>query len=323
MNRKLRNDTRRDSTPTNSPLIFILGPTAIGKTEIALRLAERIDAEIVSLDSRQLYRLMNIGTAKPTIAQREAVPHHLIDCVDIDQPFSVADYQRRGDVALTDIRKRRRRALVVGGAGLYFRALVDGLFAGPGANFTIRERLRREAEENGALTLHERLRQCDPDSASRIHPNNVVRVIRALEIYELTGKPISELQIQWKNAETRYEFRAFGLDMPREKLYNRIEARADRMVEAGLIREVKGILDAGYSPDCAALRSFGYKEIIDHLGGRLTLTEAIALLKQNTRQFAKRQLTWFRGDSRIEWIDLSSLASMDDIVSNLIETGLG
>ena len=206
---------------------------------------------------------------------------------------------------------------------MYFRALVDGLFAGPGANFTIRERLRQEAEENGALTLHARLRQCDPDAASRIHPNNVVRVIRALEIYELTGKPISELQNQWKNAETRYEFRAFGLDMPREKLYNRIEARADRMIEAGLIREVKGILDAGYSPDCVALRSFGYKEIIDYVGGQLTLTEAIALLKQNTRRFAKRQLTWFRGDSRIEWVDVSRLASIDDIFSNLIETSLG
>ena len=307
----------------NSPMIFILGPTAIGKTEIALRLAERIGSEIVSLDSRQLYRQMNIGTAKPTLAQREAIPHHLIDCVDIDQAFSVAAYQRLGDAALEDIRKRCRGALVVGGAGLYFRALVDGLFAGPGADLTIRERLQREAEENGALTLHARLRQCDPDSASRIHPNNVVRVIRALEIYELTGKPISEFQIQWKNAGARYEFRAFGLDMPREKLYNRIEARADQMIEVGLIEEVKRILEAGYSPDCVALRSFGYREIIDYLGGQLTLMEAIALIKQNTRQFAKRQLTWFRGDSRIEWIDLSLFTSIDDIVSNLVETSLG
>ena len=307
----------------DSPLIFILGPTAIGKTEIALRLAERIDAEIVSLDSRQLYRQMDIGTAKPTLAQREAIPHHLIDCVDIDQPFSVADYQRLGDAALADIRMRGGKVLIVGGAGLYFRALVDGLFAGPGADPTIRERLRREAEENGALVLHARLRQFDPDSASRIHPNNMARIIRALEIYELTGKPISALQVQWKNAGTRYEFRAFGLDMPREKLYNRIEARADRMIDVGLIEEVKGILDAGFSPDCVALRSFGYKEIIDYLGGQLTLVEATVLLKQNTRQFAKRQLTWFRGDSRIEPIDLSSFASIDDIVSNLMESILG
>ena len=307
----------------NSPLIFILGPTAIGKTEIALRMAQQIDAEIVSLDSRQLYRQMNIGTAKPTPAQQEAIPHHLIDCADIDQHFSVADYQRLGDAALVDIRKRHRRALVVGGAGLYFRALVDGLFPGPGADFTIRERLRREAAENGASTLHERLHQCDPDSAARIHPKNMVRVIRALEVYELTGKPISEHQAQWKSFGVRYEFRAFGLDMPRENLYNRIEARVDRMIANGLIEEVKQILDAGYSPDCVALRSFGYKEIINYLGGHLTLFEAVALLKQNTRQFAKRQLTWFRGDSRIEWRNLSLFASINDLVSNLLEQNLG
>ena len=306
----------------DSPLIFILGPTAIGKTEIALRLAEQIDAEIVSLDSRQLYRQMNIGTAKPTPAQREAIPHHMIDCANINQHFSVADYQRLGDAVLADIRKRHRRALVVGGSGLYFRALVDGLFPGPGANFTIRERLRREADENGALTLHERLHKCDPDSAARIHPNNMVRVIRALEVYEITGKPISELQVQWKNSRTRYEFRAIGLNMSQEKLNNRIEARADRMMAVGLVEEVKGILDAGHSPNCIALRSFGYKEVIDYLCGQLTLLEAISLLKQKTRQFAKRQLTWFRGDPRIEWINLSSFASIDDIVSNLMEKNI-
>ena len=307
----------------NSPLTFILGPTASGKTEIAIRLARQMNAEIVSLDSRQLYRQMNIGTAKPTPVQREAIPHHLIDCVDIDQPFSVADYQRLGDEVLADIRERHRAALVVGGAGLYFRALVDGIFPGPGADFAIRERLRREATENGVLRLHERLHQCDPASAARIHPNNMVRTIRALEVYELTGMPISELQVQWKNTDARYEFRAFGLNMSRGELYNRIEVRADRMMAVGLVNEVKSILYAGYSSDCVALRSFGYKEIINYLDGKLTLVEAVALLKQNTRQFAKRQLTWFRGDSRIEWIDLSLFTSPDDVVNRLMEMNLG
>ena len=282
-----------------------------------------MNAEIVSLDSRQLYRQMNIGTAKPTPVQREAIPHHLIDCVDIDQPFSVADYQRLGDEVLADIRERHRAALVVGGAGLYFRALVDGIFPGPRADFAIRERLRREATENGVLRLHERLHQCDPASAARIHPNNMVRTIRALEVYELTGKPISELQVQWKNTDARYEFRAFGLNMSRGELYNRIEVRADRMMAVGLVNEVKSILYAGYSSDCVALRSFGYKEIINYLDGKLTLVEAVALLKQNTRQFAKRQLTWFRGDSRIEWIDLSLFTSPDDVVNRLMEMNLG
>ena len=266
---------------------------------------------------------MNIGTAKPTPVQREAIPHHLIDCVDIDQPFSVADYQRLGDEVLADIRERHRPALVVGGAGLYFRALVDGIFPGPGADFAIRERLRREATENGVLRLHERLHQCDPASAARIHPNNMVRTIRALEVYELTGKPISELQVQWKNTDARYEFRAFGLNMSRGELYSRIEVRADRMMAVGLVNEVKSILYAGYSSDCVALRSFGYKEIINYLDGKLTLVEAVALLKQNTRQFAKRQLTWFRGDSRIEWIDLSLFTSPDDVVNRLMEMNLG
>ncbi|MDE0299812.1 MAG: tRNA (adenosine(37)-N6)-dimethylallyltransferase MiaA [Candidatus Poribacteria bacterium] len=304
-------------------MIFILGPTAIGKTEIALPLAQRINAEIVSLDSRQLYRQMNIGTAKPTLAQRETIPHHVIDCVDIDQQFTVADYQRRFDKSLAEIRERHRRALVVGGAGLYFRAVVDGLFPGPSADFAIRERLRQEADGHGALALHERLHQCDPESAARIHPNNTVRVIRALEVFELTGKPISALQVQWKHPAPRYEFRSFGLDMPREQLYDRIETRADRMMAIGLIEEVKGIIDAGYPSDCVALSSFGYKEIIDYLNGQLTLFEAVALLKQNTRRFAKRQLTWFRSDTRIEWRDLSLFSSIEDIVDDLVETSNG
>ena len=307
----------------NYPLIFVLGPTAIGKTEIAIRLAQHIGAEIVSLDSRQLYRQMDIGTAKPTSAQREAIPHHMIDCADIDQPFSAADYQRLGDEALADIRERRRPALIVGGAGLYFRALVDGLFPGPGADFKTRERLRRDAAEKGTPTLHERLYQCDPIAAARIHPNNMVRIIRALEVYELTGKPISKFQVQWKNAKSRYNFRAFGLDMPRATLNNRIDARADRMMEIGLVEEVRSIIDVGYSPDCTALRSLGYKEIIDYLDGRLTLSEAVALLKQKTRRFAKRQLTWFRRDTRIKWIDLSLFASEDNVVNHLMDTNLG
>ncbi len=301
-----------------SPLICILGPTAVGKTEIAIQLAHNLDAEIVSLDSRQIYREMDIGTAKPTPDQRGAVPHHLIDCVNVDQPFSVAEYQRSADVAITEIRGRGKRTMAVGGAGLYFRGIIDGLFDGPGADAEIRAKLQREADEHGNVALHERLRRCDPEAANRVHPNNRVRVIRALEVYELTGKPISVLQGQWKTNEPRYPFRAFGLNMPRDALYQRIEERVDRMVEAGLIEEVKGLLDQGYPRNCIAMQSFGYKELIDYLDGKRTFDEAIALLKQNTRRFAKRQLTWFRNDSRIEWLDTSEFSSVDGIVDNLL-----
>ena len=301
-----------------SPLICIVGPTAVGKTEIAIQLAQHLDAEIVSLDSRQIYRGMDIGTAKPTPDQRQAVSHHLIDCADVGQTFSVAEYQRLADTAIKEIRGRGKRTMAVGGAGLYFRGIIDGLFDGPGADVEIRAKLQREADEHGNVALHERLRRCDPETADRVHPNNLVRVIRALEVYELTGKPISSLQRQWKMNEPRYSFRAFGLNMPREVLYQRIEKRVDRMVEAGLIEEVKGLLDQGCSRNCVAMQSFGYKELIDYLDGKRTLDEAIALLKQNTRRFAKRQLTWFRNDPRIEWLDTSQFSSIDGIVDNLI-----
>ena len=184
-----------------SPLICIVGPTAVGKTEIAIQLAQHLDAEIVSLDSRQIYRGMDIGTAKPTPEQQRAVPHHLIDCVDVDQTFSVAEYQRLADTAIAEIRERGKRTMTVGGAGLYFRGIIDGLFDGPGADAEIRAKLQREVDEHGNVALHERLRRCDPETANRVHPNNLVRVIRALEIYELTGKPISSLQQQWKMNE--------------------------------------------------------------------------------------------------------------------------
>lgn len=301
-----------------SPLICIVGPTAVGKTEISIRLAQRIHAEIVSLDSRQIYRQMDIGTAKPTSEQQHAVPHHLIDCVDVDRPFSAADYQRWADAAIEDICKRGKQPLIVGGAGLYFRTLVDGIFEGPGADAEIRSRLKQEIEEHGTTALHERLRRCDPESANRIHPNNLVRVIRALEIYELTGKPISSFQHQWKRSVSRYPFHAFGLYMSKDCLYRRVETRVDQMVKRGLIGEVKELLAGGCARNCAAMQSFGYKEIIDYLDGKQSLDEAIVLLKKNTRRLAKRQLTWFRNDARIQWIDRSQFESIDQVVNNLL-----
>ncbi len=298
-------------------LLCILGPTAVGKTEIAIEVAQRLNAEIVSVDSRQIYRKMDIGTAKPMPAEQLAARHHLIDCVDIAEPFSVSAYQTLADAAITDIQSRDKRVMLVGGAGLYFRAIVDGLFEGPGADAAIRRRLREEAEQHGLDALHERLRACDAASAARIHPNNLVKVIRALEVYELTGTPISQLQQQWHN-EPRYPFIAFGLTMPREQLYRRIEQRVDVMIDDGLIEEVKGLLAQGDSRNSNALQSFGYKELIAYLDGTCTLDAAIAQLKQNTRRFAKRQLTWFRRDARIEWIERVSTAQVVETLSSCI-----
>ena len=286
-----------------SELLCLLGPTAVGKTKIAIQLAQRLNAEIVSVDSRQIYRQMDIGTAKPTAEEQRAAQHHLIDCVDISEAFSVADYQSLVDVAITDIQNRGKRVLLVGGAGLYFRAIVDGLFEGPGADPSLRKRLETEAAQLGVDALHKRLQTCDPESADRIHPNNLVRVIRALEVYELTGTPMSELQQQWQPEKQRYPFIAFGLTMPRALLYRRIEQRVDVMLANGLIAEVESLLAAGYARDSVALQSFGYRELIAYLDGDFTYMEAISQLKQNTRRFAKRQLTWFRKDTRIEWLD--------------------
>ena len=299
-----------------SRLLCLLGPTAVGKTEVAIELAQRLNAEIVSVDSRQIYRQMNIGTAKPTPEEQQAARHHLIDCADISQTFSVADYQRLVDTAIADIQNRGKQVLLVGGAGLYFRAIVDGLFEGPGADLAIRARLGQEASQHGVDILHERLRACDPESADRIHPNNIVRVIRALEVYELTGTPMSELQQQWHPEKQRYPFIAFCLTMPRALLYRRIEQRVDVMLANGLIAEVESLLAAGYSRDSVALQSFGYKELIAYLDGKCTYVEAISQLKQNTRRFAKRQLTWFRKDTRLEWIDRESTP---EIVTHILE----
>ena len=299
-----------------SELLCLLGPTAVGKTEIAIQLAQHLSAEIVSVDSRQIYRQMDIGTAKPTAEEQRAAQHHLIDCVDISDPFSVADYQSLVDVAITDIQNRGKRVLLVGGAGLYFRVIVDGLFEGPGADPSLRKRLEEEAAQLGVDALHKQLQTCDPESADRIHPNNLVRVIRALEVYELTGAPMSKLQQQWHPEKQRYPFIAFGLTMPRALLYRRIEQRVDVMLANGLIAEVESLLAAGYARDSVALQSFGYRELIAYLDGNCTYLEAISQLKQNTRRFAKRQLTWFRKDTRIEWLDRESTP---DIVGNILE----
>jgi tRNA dimethylallyltransferase len=288
-------------------LLCILGPTAVGKTEIAIAVAQKLDAEIVSADSRQIYRYMDIGTAKPSASEQAQIRHHLIDFVMPDEHFSVADYQRVADIAIQDIQSRGKQAMIVGGTGLYFRAVVDGIFDGPDADPEFRAKLIVEAHEFSAEVLHSRLSQVDPKSASRIHPNDLIRVIRALEVYKKTGKTISELQKEWNRASPRYPFVAFGINRERQELYHQIEERVDKMLAVGLLEEVKSLIARGYDENLTAMKGFGYKELIDYLNGQYDWNTAVDLLKRNTRRFAKRQLTWFRNDPRIKWINLSEI----------------
>ena len=304
-----------------SQLLCILGPTAVGKTEIAIDLAQRLNAEIVSVDSRQIYRQMDIGTAKPSYQEQQAAPHHLIDCVDVSQPFTVADYKLLADTAISDIKKKNKQVILAGGAGLYFRAIVDGLFEGPGADVKIRNKLQLEAAEYGVEELHNRLRKYDPISADRIHPNNLPRVIRAIEVYQITGIPISEHQQQWQHKPQRYPFNAFGLTMSRPLLNDRINQRVDVMLANGLVKEVESILAAGHSRDSFALQSFGYKELVAYLDGQSTYVEAVEQLKQNTRKFAKRQMTWFKKDQRIEWLERNITPNnFEDILNKIMDS---
>lgn len=285
--------------------IALLGPTAVGKTKIAIQIAQKLEAEIISLDSRQIYKYLDIGTAKPTKEEQALVRHHLIDIVEPNENFTAADYQKLADEAIQDTQNRGKISLVVGGCGMYFRALVDGLFEGPSANSQIRAELRAEAAQKSSVYLYQKLSEIDPQYAAKIHPNDLIRIIRALEVYMKSGRPMSQLQKQWHSNQPRYKFMAFGLERNRQELYNEINQRLEIMIEAGLIDEVKSLLNRGYSKELRPLQSFGYREIIEHLEGKHDLQTAIESIKQNTRRFAKRQLTWFKADQRIRWINLS------------------
>jgi tRNA dimethylallyltransferase len=305
------------------PLLAILGPTAVGKTAVGIRVALALGGEIVSVDSRQIYREMDIGTAKPTPEERGAVPHHVVDVVYPDEAFAASDFQRLADAAISDVRSRGGLPVLVGGAGLYFRALVDGLFEGPAADAAVRARLNAEADERGNEALHERLAAVDPEAASRIHRNDRMRLVRALEVYERTGEPISRLQSQWRQAQPRHPFVSFCLRRTRDELNRRANARVKQMLALGLMDEVQR-LRAKYSPDLKAFQGFGYRELWDYLDGRHDFEKAVELLKRHTHQYAKRQLTWFRSDRRMNWLDIApdeSPQSVADRILNALPSG--
>lgn len=282
-------------------IIIILGPTAVGKSDVAMALAVRIDAEIVNADSQQVYRHMNIGTGKPSAADRARVPHHLIDIVDPDEEFNVAIFRRLALERIGAIGERGKNVVVCGGSGLYLKALTRGLFVGPEQEPEIRRELAREIEAEGLNALYLRLTEIDPAAHSRIHPNDRQRIIRALEVYQLTGKPMSEWQLEHGFQEQPFDALLIGLNRNRAELYDHINRRCDRMIEAGLLGEVRGLIAQGYGLELKPLQSVGYRQMGLVLQGALELEAAVEAMKRETRHLAKRQLTWFRRDATIRW----------------------
>jgi tRNA dimethylallyltransferase len=278
--------------------LILTGPTGSGKSRLALDLAERLDAEIISMDSMALYRHMDVGTAKPSADDRQRVPHHLIDVLEPWESASVAWWLERAAECCRAITARGKRVLVVGGTPLYLKALLCGLFDGPPADDALRRRLSDEAEQQGRHNLHDRLARVDPVSAARLHPNDVRRVIRALEVWELTGRPISAWQTQWTASEGAGPApdrpRCFWLDLPRPVLFARINARVRQMIEQGLVEEVRALRQMERPLSREAAQALGYKEMFDCLDGLLGLEETIERIQTRSRQFAKRQISWFR-----------------------------
>ena len=282
-------------------LVIILGPTAVGKSEVALELAPPMSAEIINADSQQVYRYMDIGTGKPSVADRERIRHHLIDIINPDEEFNAALFRQLSIAAIADIQSREKRVIVCGGTGLYLKALTKGLFTGRAQDLSLREALNAEADKQGLPSLYRRLERVDPEAISRIHPNDRQRIIRALEVFALTGKPISEWQKEHAFGESAFATLIVGLQRERAELYNAINERCERMISDGLMDEVKQLVDRGYGLDLKPLQSIGYRHMGLVLKGELRREEAIALMKRDTRRLAKQQLTWFRGDHDIQW----------------------
>jgi tRNA dimethylallyltransferase len=282
-------------------LVIILGPTGVGKSEVAVDVASQVDGEIINADSQLVYRHMDIGTAKPPASVRQKIPHHLIDVVDPDGEFDAALYRESALKVSQEIQARGKRAILCGGTGLYIRALTQGLFVGPSKNLEVRKRLEQEADEKGLNFIYERLRQVDLDATHWIHPNDRYRIIRALEVFELTGKGISQWQKKHGFRESAFETRKIGLNRDRQELYALINQRCDEMVAKGLMEEVKTLVQRGYGLDLPPLQSVGYRQIGRHLKGEISLEDAVSLMRRDTRRLAKRQLTWFRADKEIDW----------------------
>jgi tRNA dimethylallyltransferase len=307
--------------PLNSHAWFITGPTAVGKTAIGLALAEKIEAEIVSMDSMAVYRGMDIGTAKPTPDERHRVPHHLIDIAEPDQDFSLAQYVDAAQRVAHEIVSRGRKAVFVGGTPLYLKGLLRGIFEGPPADWEFRRALMAMADTHEPNWLHERLKTVDPVAAARLHVNDTRRLIRALEVFEKLGKPISELQQQFERGTPAAACRVFVIDRPKEELHARIDHRVEAMFTDGLVNEVRRLLENPRGLGKTALQAVGYAEVIDYLAGKHDLAAAIEQVKTHTRQLAKRQSTWFRSLSECRYVPIEQGVTAEAVAEQVIQIG--
>lgn len=282
-------------------VVVIVGPTASGKTAVSIELAKKINGEIISADSMQIYKYMDIGTAKPTLDEMQGIKHYMLDVVMPDETFNVAKYKSMAESAIEEILKKGKLPIIVGGTGLYINTLVDGIeFADVPGDEEYRNELIEKGYREGAMSIYKELEKVDSESAKKIDPNNIRRVARALEIYKVTGKTKTQLDIESRK-EVKYDYRLFGMEWDRETLYNRIDLRVDKMIEAGLIDEVRNVTEK-FKISNTAVQGLGYKEVIEFLNGNISYEEMIEKLKLETRHYAKRQLTWFRREKRIKWI---------------------
>jgi tRNA dimethylallyltransferase len=299
------------------PILILAGPTAVGKTDVSIQLAQEIGAEIVSADSMQIYRGMDIGTAKPTPEQRKLVYHHMIDVVAPDQPYSVGDYLRDARAAIDGILASGGTPIVVGGTGLYIRALMKGLFHGPPADLDLRERLLQRETEGGTGALYSDLVKVDPEAAVKIHPNDLRRTVRALEVYYLRDRKLSDFQREHAFQDRPYHFRLMFIVRSRSELYARIEKRVDHMIAAGLEDEVRTLMERGYHQELSSMLGLGYQHFLNFIHAKTSREEAVSLLKRDTKRFAKRQFTWFRREPEAVWVDVTGLIEVHEILERI------
>ncbi|MGA1844960.1 MAG: tRNA (adenosine(37)-N6)-dimethylallyltransferase MiaA [bacterium] len=301
---------------TIPPLLVIAGPTATGKSRLALHCARQWGAEIISADSRQIYRHLDIGTGKPTPEERALVPHHMIDIVEPDQPYSAGEYGRSARSIIDALHTQGTLPMLVGGTGLYIRAVIDGLAPSPPSDPRVKEDLLRRVEREGIHTLHRELMEVDPRIAKRLHPNDRQRILRAIEVFRISGRRLSDFH-QDTGGDPRYRTIFFVLSRPRPELYELIDTRIDDMFAQGLIEEVQYLIEKGYTPDHPGMQSIGYSRLYDHLTGRISLAEARFAMKQDTQRYAKRQMTWFRKETRAHRLDVPAGGDVLDMVSVL------